>query len=72
MKKTIAVDFDGVIHKYSRGYQDGSIYDEPVEGALETMEKLSQQFNVVIFTVRPDIQATKNWLFNNGFLDIVI
>ena len=30
---TISIDFDGVIHQYSKGYQDGSIYDPPIKGA---------------------------------------
>ena len=37
MRFIVAVDFDGVIHKYSQGYHDGSIYDGPMEGAKETM-----------------------------------
>jgi hypothetical protein len=32
---TYALDFDGVIHGYRLGWHDGTIYDEPVDGALE-------------------------------------
>lgn len=51
-KKTVCVDFDGVIHKYSKGWQDGSIYDEPVEGAKEYLERLCKEYKVIIFTTR--------------------
>lgn len=57
MSKRICVDFDGVIHRYSKGYQDGSIYDEPVEGAKEAMEKLKEVgYEVIIFTTRAPIE----------------
>lgn len=75
-KQTIAVDFDGVIHQYSRGWQDGSIYDPPVEGALESLERLHRRYKVVIFTTRvnPDmpgghaqLKRVIDWLEDNGF-----
>jgi len=51
--KTIAVDFDGVIHGYSKGWQDGKPYDEPVKGSKEAMEKLiSEGYHVMIYTTR--------------------
>lgn len=53
MKKTIAIDFDGVIHRYSEGWEDGSIYDEPIEGAREAIRRLKRKgFKIVIFTTR--------------------
>ena len=30
------------------GYYDGTIYDEPIEGSREALEKLSKQYDVVI------------------------
>ena len=50
--KNIAVDFDGVIHKNSKGYHDGTIYDEPLEGSREALEKLSKDYDIVIFTAK--------------------
>jgi len=51
-KPVIAIDFDGVIHKYSKGWADGSIYDEPVEGCKEALEKLRETYYVIIFSTR--------------------
>ena len=52
-KKTIAVDFDGVIHRYSKGWLDGSIYDPPVSGAAEALYRLKRAgYRVLIFTTR--------------------
>ena len=63
MKKTIAIDFDGVIHKYSKGWQDGKIYDEPVEGALEgLMELYAKGYDVVIFTTREEDGSVNRWI----------
>lgn len=61
--KTIAVDFDGVIHKYSKAYHDGSIYDGPVEGARDALRLLKKKgYKVVIFTARPNAEEIDGWL----------
>ena len=47
------IDFDATIHKYSKGYQDGTIYDDPFDGARETINWLKELgFEIVIFTTR--------------------
>lgn len=63
-KKTIAIDFDGVIHKYSRGWADGSIYDEPFEGVFEAIRELMKEHTVFIFSTRSPLQI-KLWLNNH-------
>jgi hypothetical protein len=72
MPKTLAIDFDGVVHRYSRGWQDGTIYDPPVHGALEGLRRLAALgYDLVLYTtrVRDDIQreALNRWLRENGF-----
>lgn len=68
MGKTIAVDFDGVIHKYSKGWLEGDIYDEPVDGAFAAITKLIDDgFTVVIHTTREDHGAVRNWLIRQHY-----
>ena len=62
MRKTVAIDFDGVIHRYSKGWQDGVIYDEPMPGAIDALFKLHKHYNLVIFTCREDSAAVSQWL----------
>lgn len=51
-KKTVAVDFDGVIHAYRRGWEDGVIYDDPMPGTKEALAALSSRYRLVIYTAR--------------------
>jgi hypothetical protein len=49
----IAIDFDGVIHKNSKGFYDGTVYDEPIEGAIESIINIyNMGYKIVIFTAK--------------------
>lgn len=74
-RRTIAVDFDGVIHRYSKGWRDGSIYDPPIDGAREALARIHTRYDVVIFTTRvnpemrgSDVQMGRvlEWLEEHG------
>lgn len=67
---SIGVDFDGVVHRYSRGWQDGTIYDDPMPGALEALRTLMDGYAVFIFTARSPLQVGE-WLARHGF-DVVV
>jgi hypothetical protein len=58
---TICVDFDGVIHAYTKGWYDGTIYDEPIPGALDGLRTLMQHAAAVIHTTR-DAEPVAGWL----------
>jgi len=61
----IAVDFDGVIHRYSRGWSDGTVYDEPVEGAFDALRELMRAYAVFILTTR-EAEPVAAWLREEG------
>tara|TARA_A100001201_G_scaffold33046_1_gene35578 strand:- start:820 stop:1206 length:387 start_codon:yes stop_codon:yes gene_type:complete len=48
----LAIDFDGVIHTFDKGYHDGTCYGEPIEGTREAIELLSKKYNLIIFTAK--------------------
>jgi hypothetical protein len=58
---TIAVDFDGVVHAYRRGWADGSIYDPPLPGAVPGLKALMARDAVFILTSR-DPQQVDRWM----------
>jgi hypothetical protein len=51
-ENTLAIDFDGVIHKNSKGFHDGTIYDDLIEGTKEALEELSKKYRLVIFSAK--------------------
>lgn len=65
-KPTIAIDFDGVIHRYSQGWQQGQIYDPPVPGFFEWAQEAQKHFNLVIHSSRASalfgIDQIRSWL----------
>jgi hypothetical protein len=48
----IGIDFDGVIHKCSKGYYDGTIYDDPIDGAHTALKNLSERYTVIVYTCK--------------------
>ncbi len=59
-KRQICLDFDGVIHRYSRGWKGGDIYDPPMDGALEGIRRLIEQhYTIVILTARKKCEHRK-------------
>lgn len=71
-KKTLAIDFDGVIHRYSKGFKGvDNIYDLPMEGTYEALTELKNRGYILkILSSRPKEFILK-WLKENdldGFI----
>jgi len=76
----VMIDFDGVIHSYEKGWNNGEIYGNVIDKAKESIEKLRQKYEIVIFTTRAAqktqpldgptseelVKDLKEWLDKNG------
>lgn len=80
--KNIAIDFDGVVHTFDKGYHDGTCYGAPIDGSLEAIKELSKKYNIIIFTAkakpsRPLVnnktgtELVRDWLEEHGVLKYV-
>lgn len=51
-KPLLSVDFDGTVHSYEWGWQDGTIYGAVIEGFFEWLMSVKERYTVVIFSTR--------------------
>jgi hypothetical protein len=81
-KNNIAIDFDGVIHCFDKGWYDGTCYGEPIPGSLQAIKNLSKQYKIIIFTAKakPDrplvngktgTELVEEWLQKHDILDCI-
>ncbi len=77
-KNNIAIDFDGVLHNFNKGWHDGTCYGKPIKGSLDAVKKISKKYKVIVFSskVRPDrplvngktgYELVSNWLKKNKY-----
>ena len=66
-RRTICLDFDGVVHSYQSGWHGEDIIpDPPIHNVDKVIKRLRKDFLVVIFSARcrtdEGVQAIKDWL----------
>ena len=66
-KPILCLDFDGVLHSYTSGWQGADVIpDPPVQGAVEFLGLAVEHFQVVIISSRSHLpegrEAMRDWL----------
>jgi hypothetical protein len=51
-RKTVCLGFDGVLFPYSRGWQDGTMYERPRSQAVSAVKTLAEKYRLAVSTCR--------------------
>jgi len=69
-KSIIAIDFDGVIHNCDKGFHDGTIYGEPMQGSLLSIKALSSKgYKLIIYTCKAN--PTRPLVNNKNGIELI-
>jgi len=76
-RKTILVDFDGVLHGYQSGWKGPDVIpDPPVPGAIEWLREMlaDSRFEIAIYSSRSlshvGVDAMRDWLVRHGISEV--
>ncbi len=69
MQRALSIDFDGVLHSYSSGWQGhGSIIDDPVPGAVDACQRFVEAgWKLYVHTSRSQLDPVRIWLHGHQF-----
>lgn len=70
-KPILSLDFDGVCHSYTSGWQGiDNIPDPPVDGLFEFIAEANEEFDIQIYSTRSNqeegIEAMKDWFVEHN------
>jgi len=66
MSKVVAIDLDGCIADYSKGWQGENVFGDVIPGCKEALQKLKSEGNtIIIYTVRQHTKELDQYLESN-------
>jgi hypothetical protein len=70
-RRTVCLDFDGVIHSYRSGWCGAEVIpDPPIHGTRQAVARLRKKYRVVVHSARcatdEGVKAIETWLDKNG------
>jgi hypothetical protein len=76
-RKLVAIDFDGTLHRYTKGWIGAVPDDEPpTQGAVDALRALKMKgYDIVVFTVRAEepggVEGIQAWLSRYGLAEYI-